>query len=382
MKEFNRIAFVKRFAGVVSAAALASAVSLPVLAQNGTEQPFQNPIGPSESPSGSPSVPGNSSIDDPGRGNGTDNGIDNGINNTSPSRQQSFDSVEMDSSRVTRSGRQVRSLPFATVPGPSESPSGSPAVIGANSFADPARSLDRSVTDRVEEAGKRQETQRISQTPSGFETVPGPSETPSGSPAVEGANRSSDPGLYVQPDSGSMQMNQGTMNMPMNQQGINRTSSGTTQSAAPTALDQEFIRMAAQSNNAEIATSQLALQKSSNEEVREYAERMIQEHTLANQRLQPIAARYGVQLPTGVDPLSAAISQRLSQLSGQEFDRGYMQAQASAHMRTVALFQTQIAQGQAPEAKAYASALLPNVQDHYQMANAMSNTFSAQRLVR
>lgn len=379
MKEFNRIAFAKRFAGAMSAAVLASAISLPVLAQSRTEQPFQTPIGPSETPSGSPSVPGASSVDDPGM-------IRN--DNGSSVQQESLNRNDMDSSRMIRSGDQVRSLPFRTVPGPSETPSGSPAVIGANSFSDPAVTLDRSVSDRVNQAERRLEAQNINPSSRPFSSEPGPSETPSGSPAVPGPNRSSDPGLSVQPNNSSMQMSPGmTMpmqNMPM-QQGVNRTSqNGMMQNGMMTVsrLDREFIRMAAESNNAEIATSQLALQKSNNAQVREYAQRMISEHTAANQRLQPIAARYGVQLPTGVDPLSAAISERLSQLSGAEFDRGYMEAQTTSHLRTVALFQTQIAQGQAPEAKAYATALLPSIQDHYQMANAMSNTFSAQRIVR
>jgi putative membrane protein len=366
MKDFNRIAFVKRFAGVISAAALASAVSLPALAQSRTEQPFQSPIGPSESPSGSPSVPGFSSVDDPGMGNGTNPGMGNGMNNGSSMERESSNRVERNSSRSIQSGDQVRSLPFRTIPGPSETPSGSPAVVGSNSSDDPARTLDRSIADRVEQAERRLEARNIN-------PGSGASET------QENNSRS------MQMNQG-MQMNRGMqMNMPMNQQGVDRTSSGgMMQNGMMTvsSLDREFIRMAAQGNNAEIATSQLALQKSNNQEVREYAQRMIDEHTLANQQLQPIATRYGVQLPTGVDPLSAAISERLSQLSGAEFDRAYMEAQTTAHLRTVALFQTQIAQGQAPEAKAYASTLLPNIQDHYQMANAMSNTFSAQRITR
>lgn len=135
--------------------------------------------------------------------------------------------------------------------------------------------------------------------------------------------------------------------------------------------------MAAQGNNAEIQTSQLALQKSTDSQVRDFAQRMIQEHTVANQRLATLASRYGVNLTADVGPLNAAIAQQLTPLSGAEFDRAYMAAQENAHLRTIALFRTAIQQGQADDVQGYASALLPNIDSHYEMANQMVNQMQA-----
>ncbi|HEY9749347.1 MAG TPA: DUF4142 domain-containing protein [Allocoleopsis sp.] len=158
-------------------------------------------------------------------------------------------------------------------------------------------------------------------------------------------------------------------NTPTNRptQGTVNQQRGTT--TAPTALDREFLIMAARGNNAEIQTSQLALQKSSNQMVRTYAQQMIREHTLANQRLSQVAAQHGITLPTGPGPLNAAIAQQLAQLSGTNFDRAYMSTQENLHMQAIALYRTVVQQGRATDVKQYATALLPNINNHYQMAN-------------
>ncbi|NJL39209.1 MAG: DUF4142 domain-containing protein [Leptolyngbyaceae cyanobacterium RM2_2_4] len=157
-----------------------------------------------------------------------------------------------------------------------------------------------------------------------------------------------------------------------------RPSSPTTLSAAPVSnLDQQFILMAAQSNNAEIQTSQLALERAESEEVRQFAQQMIQEHTLANQRLQQLVSEYGVNLPADPGPLNQAIAEQLSQLSGAEFDRAYMGAQVNAHLRTIALYQTQIQQGQEESLRQYATQLLPAIAEHYEMASSMVQQYRA-----
>ncbi len=71
-------------------------------------------------------------------------------------------------------------------------------------------------------------------------------------------------------------------------------------------------------------------------------------------------------------PLNAAIAEQLAPLSGEEFDRAYIGVQENAHLRTIALYQTAILQGQVPDVKSYASELLPNITNHYEMARQMT----------
>lgn len=102
----------------------------------------------------------------------------------------------------------------------------------------------------------------------------------------------------------------------MSRPGMNNSPS--TQNVNPSALnqvsalDREFVTHAFQSNNAEIATSQLALQRSEDTMVRQYAQRMLNEHTSANEVLTRYASERNIELPDEpVDSLNRAIAQQL-----------------------------------------------------------------------
>lgn len=219
-------------------------------------------------------------------------------------------------------------------------------------------------------------------------TRPGNTTPPSNTPTSPSLNPGTTPATPSRPTSGTIP-NPNTRPAP----GTSTTPGATTPGTTPgtitpgattpsrdviSSLDREFVTLAYQGNNAEIQTSQLALQRSQNQSVRQYAERMIREHTQANQLLTQYARQRNITLPTAtVDPLNRAIAERLSQLSGTEFDQAYMAAQATAHLRTVALFETEIGQGQDQGLRSYASQLLPNIQDHYQMASQMAPNYRA-----
>ncbi|NJL21703.1 MAG: DUF4142 domain-containing protein [Leptolyngbyaceae cyanobacterium SM1_3_5] len=162
--------------------------------------------------------------------------------------------------------------------------------------------------------------------------------------------------------------------------GIDRAAPATAISSAPmqmSSLDQQFMVMAAHSDQFEIRSSQLALEKSSNPQVRQYAEMMIQEHTQSTQLLTQLAAERGVTLPTAPNPFQQAVIERLAPLSGAEFDRAYMEAQANSHIQAVGIFRTQVGQGQDAEVRQFAAGILPIVENHYEMASMMSGEFRA-----
>jgi putative membrane protein len=144
-------------------------------------------------------------------------------------------------------------------------------------------------------------------------------------------------------------------------------------------FDVQFIRRAAFGNNAEVQLSQLALERSDSEEVRQYAQQMIQDHTEANTRLSELAQREGIgELPTGLDAKHQAIREQLEQLSGSAFDREYMRVMHEDHIQTVSLFQSGTRQAQDQDVKAFASTTLPKLQGHLQMVRAMMGRDSAE----
>lgn len=177
----------------------------------------------------------------------------------------------------------------------------------------------------------------------------------------------------------------GTMSQPggsMSQPGGSMTQPGgsMTQPSQATLsdLDKEFMTQAAQGGMAEVKLGQLAAQRAVSKQVKQYAQDMIKEHTQANNELMTIAARKGVTLPTDVNAEQKALRTRLGQIPGQRFDQVYMsEAGVKSHAQQAALFRREAQQGQDPDVKAFAAKVLPTVEEHLQMARAMSSTAGA-----
>ncbi|WP_449416953.1 DUF4142 domain-containing protein [Phormidium nigroviride] len=136
--------------------------------------------------------------------------------------------------------------------------------------------------------------------------------------------------------------------------------------------DRNFINQAAQVGMLEVQLGQLATQRGSTNTVKQYGQRMVNEHTQANQQLMQLAAQKGVTPPTNLDNQHKAVMNRISNLSGANFDDSYMKEMIDSHNQAIALFQAQSQQGQDPDLKAWATKLVPNLQAHLQMANQMA----------
>lgn len=139
--------------------------------------------------------------------------------------------------------------------------------------------------------------------------------------------------------------------------------------AAPPSLataDQTFINAAATSDANEIQQSQLADSKARNPRIKQYAAKMIADHTKTSQQLTTLAQSKGATVtPTPPDP---AIQAKLDADKGAAFDRDYMRDQVNGHMTAVQAFQDEIANGQDPDLKAFAQQGLPIIQQHLTMA--------------
>jgi putative membrane protein len=138
-----------------------------------------------------------------------------------------------------------------------------------------------------------------------------------------------------------------------------------------TALNQQFVTNAAQSDLTEIQTSQLAVERSKTPAVREFAQRMIKDHTQSSQQLTQIAQQKGFTLPKSVGEQNEALLTKLSKLQGTEFDRAYMNGQVQAHTKAVNLYQQYLQEGQDPQLKAFASKFEPIIANHLNMAKKM-----------
>ena len=132
--------------------------------------------------------------------------------------------------------------------------------------------------------------------------------------------------------------------------------------------DRKFIEDAARGGMAEVQLGQLAAQKAQSSEVKQFGQKMVDDHGKANDQLKSIASSKNVTLPTDLDRAHKRDYDRLSKLSGAEFDREYMKHMVSDHKKDVSDFRKEAKSAKDTEVKNFASTTLPTLEQHLQMA--------------
>lgn len=131
--------------------------------------------------------------------------------------------------------------------------------------------------------------------------------------------------------------------------------------------DRKFIADASAANLTEIKTSEIALRKSNNSFVKEFAQEMIHEHTLAQEELKQVAARKGASVPQDLPAKNRAALMKLERLNGAAFDSTYQKIQKDGHAETSMKFKSEIRRGHDQDILSYATKMLPAVTMHYKM---------------
>jgi putative membrane protein len=133
--------------------------------------------------------------------------------------------------------------------------------------------------------------------------------------------------------------------------------------------DQKILIDMAQANIAEIDAGKLALSKSQDQQVKSFAQQMVDDHGKALAAIQQLAQTKGVSLPETADNKHKAMAARLEKRSGGDFDRAYMaQAGVSDHSAVHAMLDRARAKAADPELKALVAQMLPTVSDHLKNA--------------
>jgi putative membrane protein len=146
------------------------------------------------------------------------------------------------------------------------------------------------------------------------------------------------------------------------------------------APDRQFVERAAAGGVAEVQMGQLAQQKASSTQVKEFAARMVTDHTKANEELKQLAQAKGIAVSDAPQKEHHGHIDKLSKLSGVEFDRQYMAHMVSDHRKTVAEFQKASESAKDIEVKTFAGKTLPTLQDHLNRAQAIqANVQSASK---
>ena len=133
-------------------------------------------------------------------------------------------------------------------------------------------------------------------------------------------------------------------------------------------MDDVFAKKAAAGGMAEVEMGKLAADKATNDDVKAFGKRMVDDHTKAGEQLKQIAEQEKIQLPTDLSAKDKAEKDRLSKLSGAAFDRAYINHMVTDHKKDVADFQKEANNGQDEAIKNFAQQTLPTLQDHLKQA--------------
>ncbi|SMP49863.1 DUF4142 domain-containing protein [Noviherbaspirillum suwonense] len=145
------------------------------------------------------------------------------------------------------------------------------------------------------------------------------------------------------------------------------TASGSAAKVA--SADQKMMRDIAHANLSEIAAGKMALEKSQSDDVKTFAQKMIDDHTKAQQELQTLADSKGVKLPTEPDAKHKALSKVMSALKGDTFDKRYLkQGGLNDHENTHKLLVRVQDKAKDADLKAYAAKTITAVDQHLTMA--------------
>lgn len=146
-----------------------------------------------------------------------------------------------------------------------------------------------------------------------------------------------------------------------------QTPAGASASAKANA-DQHFVMEAAKGGMAEVELGKLAKEKASSDQVKQFGQRMVDDHSKANDELKSIAQTKNITLPTDLDAKDKAVKGRLEKLSGEQFDRAYMQHMVQDHRKDVSAFRKESTSGKDPEVKGFAAKTLPTLEEHLKQA--------------
>jgi putative membrane protein len=150
------------------------------------------------------------------------------------------------------------------------------------------------------------------------------------------------------------------------------TSATTTGSTGGTAsnmdpADKDFVMKVAQGGQAEVTLGNMAASKAQSADVKTFGNRMVTDHSKANDELKQLATNKGLTLPADLGPHQKDADE-LGKKSGKDFDKAYMEAMVKDHEKDVKEFEDESKKAKDADLKAWVTKTLPTLQEHLKMA--------------
>ena len=137
---------------------------------------------------------------------------------------------------------------------------------------------------------------------------------------------------------------------------------------------QTFLTIAAEEQQVAIALGQLAMQRAQNDRVKEFGSKMVEDHKKARREAEELASKHKVSLPTKLTPEDKKKVDEMSKLSGNEFDRAYMNFTLQNHETTLEEFQRHVETMRYPDLREWFTSTLPALKAHRDQARLVKNS--------
>jgi putative membrane protein len=138
------------------------------------------------------------------------------------------------------------------------------------------------------------------------------------------------------------------------------------------AIDKIFLKKVMQGSLAEVQLGQLTLQKSNNDQVKRFAQTMIDDHTKLNEQMRPVAQQLGVEIPTEVSKKDKSLMSKMQALSGAAYDQAYVKDMVKDHKQDLSDFHMAASNARYPSVQRAAAEGSKIISEHLQMAQQLA----------
>jgi putative membrane protein len=136
--------------------------------------------------------------------------------------------------------------------------------------------------------------------------------------------------------------------------------------------DRRFVTKAADAGTDEVNMAQLAAERASNAEVRDFAQKLVSDHQQVNAELTQIAAQKNVKLDVDTDKDRAY--KRLNKKSGSEFEQEFVEHMIDEHEKAIKLFEKASTDAKDPDVRSFAAKHVDHLRDHLRQAQNLRQT--------
>jgi putative membrane protein len=152
-----------------------------------------------------------------------------------------------------------------------------------------------------------------------------------------------------------------------------------TQSSTPNSSDEKFITDAAKGTRAQVELGRMVAARASDPAVRSFAKQMVKDHTEALNQLQKLAQQKNITISNDIPDAAKDMQSKLSNETGKQLDKDYMDGMVQDHQMDVQEFQTAAQSASDPDVKQWAGKMVPTLQEHLQKAQEIDQKLNSQR---